>query len=288
MSGTITIFGASRSGTTILGMLLNGHPEITSVGELSNWFFNYNVHINRETHDPRYHPFFSKDNWGRGDPKRVLCSTCMNAGCTKWDHIRGLPSRSLYIRLRMLRRTAWLVDSSKESMYYDEILHDAGEERIIAIVIYKTVWGFVESIARRVYELEEGAHALNRQQRETAAKQWIGFYEGYKRLIEKYQLEAHHVAYEALALNPEKALAPVLKSMDLAWHPQMNNWASVEIHQIAGNPKPNQALRNLDSTICVDPAIHATPLSIRRELLAIPGVIETTRWLTGKSDVDTL
>lgn len=275
-NGTAVILGLSRSGTTLLNMVLGAHPKVTALGELYNWYAVHNPHL-KGTAAP--HAYFGQDQFKGQDPKRAMCSKCLSPACPVWSNMPVAPCDKLYSAIRAYADTPWIVDSSKYAHYYEQILPATEHETLRPLIIFKTVWGFTESIARRVHCVD-CAERLSENQLQHAARWWASEHLIYKQLLERLGLSYRILSYQAFAENPRRALTPFLGDLELEWEPTMLNWATADLHQIGGNPRPNQAVRSRNSTISVDPNINSTPQALRDYLMAQPDVARVTTWLS--------
>jgi hypothetical protein len=233
----IFIAGASHSGSTLLDLMLNAHPEIASVGELKQL--------------GRYARFARK----RGRTPECTCRAPSLEECPFWASVGALTQVAtgqslgelnvedydnpgsfardnvvLFDAISTAANKRYIVDSSKTSDRLERLLANP-ELDVFPIFLVRDPKGQICSLLRKNEinsGLEKNTYGLIRL---------IGNYVATNRRI--YRLVRHRphavVHYEELAWNPEQTLAALMQQLDLAFHPRQLEWASQERHNISGN-----------------------------------------------------
>jgi hypothetical protein len=238
----IYITGASHSGSTLLAMMLNAHPEIISVGEL----YKLNMKLKKNAETGGYPPcscgapsLWECGLWSRVN-KRILAKTngsLDDLGVLDYSNMDARSSANAVV-LRAISEVTGkpiVVDSSKtiERLAY---LLRLKELHVHPIVLLRDPKGQVSSIRRK----------------------YGGFFGPilrYERVYERLRRELrsipHSVAcYEDLVRHPEQTLQHLLKSLGLDFHPQQLKWGHDANHFVGGNrlrrQRPNNSELILD------------------------------------------
>jgi len=232
----IYIAGASHSGSTLLDMMLNAHPEIISVGEL--------LKLNRVKRSKSGKPKFTRcscgasgllrcEFWSRVN-ERILHDYGKSLADLDLDHYchsaEGPDANSILFRaISEVSGKEFVVDSSKlprrlkHLMGYDELnvypIHLIRDPRgQIASVIAKN--GLMKSIL-----YHEVVHAQARSALKSVP---------------------HSIArYEDLVRKPEKTLDQILEPLGLRFNPRQLHWAEQLKHSFAGNHVRKQSKSEL-------------------------------------------
>jgi hypothetical protein len=226
----IGVLGTSFSGSTVLNLMLGAHPEIHAGGELSALIL------------------------GRGDESAGACSACGFA-CRFWDERarNAVTNANVYREVERIFGKKVIVDSSKSIDWFNEVLASDDHRgiapsyvlmvkhpiRYLASCLANTTphqprrnpGGFLSKLVPgrpRQALLDELVADLDR------------FYEHFFSCFGKEVGGAtfHLLHYERMVQEPRSALAPLLRSMALAYAPQMDDFFRGAYHQIGGNAGP--------------------------------------------------
>ena len=230
----VFIASTSHSGSTLLDLMLNAHPEVVSVGEIKQI--------------GRYARLARK----LGRTPRCTCGAANLKECPFWRRIDGILTAGhglglgdlnvenyakvetfnvdnvlLYNAVSMVSKKACIVDSSKH-LNRLQLVIDHPELDVFPIFLLRNPKGQICSALRKTGKPEENAY-------------------GFMRLIASYvrtnyrihRLIAHRrhavVHYEQLIADPVATLTSLMKMLGLAFHPHQLDWASQERHNIGGN-----------------------------------------------------
>jgi hypothetical protein len=223
----IYIASAAHSGSTLLDLMLNGHPEIISVGEVLKLSGPIKVK-------------------SRGQPKFAMCS-CGAASlqqCDFWSRVnarimqaegrclweldlqnyrsfdaRHAPNVVLFKAISAVSGKGIIVDSSKSPNRLSYLLR-FDELDIRPIHLVRDPRGQVNSVIAK--------HGLFKG---------ILRYEIVQEQIRRRLRYLPHsiVRYEDLVLQPEQTLCSILEPLGMTFHPRQLAWAEQVKHSIAGN-----------------------------------------------------
>ena len=230
----VFVASASHSGSTLLDLMLNAHPDIVSAGELKQ--------LGRYARSARK----------LGRKPRCTCGALSIAECPFWAKVDAIAKAQLgrglgelntenYADLSGFKRDnailfgaisvainkRYVVDSSKHIERL-ELLLTNHELDVYPIFLLRDPKGQICSALRKKAKPEENAYGFFRL---------IGSYVATNRRIHKLIQHAPHavVHYEALAADPQGTLTKLMPQLGLAFHPSQLNWATVERHNIGGN-----------------------------------------------------
>ena len=224
----VYITGRGHSGSTLLALLLSGHSQVISAGEVKMLV------------DP--------------DPQHRLCSChrLLPEQCPFWGEVQvriqvelGLPlkaltltdqgdltafalhNNALFAAIASVSDCAIIVDSSKSLPRLSRLLaaQDAGltpEIEILPIHLHRGPLGLMNSARKLGYDLRECSDNYNRM-----------FFLTRARLASVRSLE---VFYERLARNPRREVARVMSWLSLSFEPSQMRWRIGIRHDIHGNP----------------------------------------------------
>jgi len=233
----IFIASLSHSGSTLLDLMLNAHPDVVSVGELKQL--------------GRYVRFARK----RGRAPKCTCGATSLGECPFWASVGALTliatgqslselnvenynnnesffcdNLVLFDAISTAANTRYVVDSSKNPDRLERLLANP-ELDVFPIFLLRDPKGQICSSLRK-NEINSwlGKSTYN-------LIRLIGNYVATNRRI--FKLVKHHphavVRYEELARAPERTLANLMQQLGLAFHPLQLEWAAQERHNISGN-----------------------------------------------------
>lgn len=233
----IFIAGASHSGSTLLDLMLNAHPEIASVGELKQL--------------GRYARFARK----RGRIPQCTCGAPSLGECPFWVSVGTFMQAAtgqslgelnvedyedvqsfdrdnvvLFDAISAAAHKRYIVDSSKNSDRLERLIANPALD-VFPIFLLRDPKGQICSSLRK----KETNSWLGKNT--SGLIRLIANYVGTNRRI--YRLVKHrpHAAihYEELARHPERTLSALMQQLGLAFHPRQLQWAVQERHNISGN-----------------------------------------------------
>lgn len=233
----IFVASPSHSGSTLLDLMLNAHPEVASVGELKQL--------------GRYARFARK----RGRIPECTCGAPSLGECPFWARVAAITKEAtgqtlgdlnvedyadaesferdnpvLFDAISAAAKKRYIVDSSKNPDRLALLLATPALD-VFPIFLVRDPKGQICSALRKNETnswLGKNTYGLARL---------IRNYVGTNRKI--YRLVKHRphavIRYEELAAYPERTLASLMQQLGLAFHPQQLQWAGAERHNISGN-----------------------------------------------------
>ncbi len=219
----IYIASASHSGSTLLDMMLNAHPEIISVGEV--------LKLNR----------IKIGKTGRVKPTRCSCGAGTLLQCEFWsrvnESIRTTHGKSfadlelneyhraneanhvLFSAIAAVSGKKFIVDSSKMPRRLKLLLR-CDELNVYPIHLIRKPVGQIASMIEH--------HSLMKS---------ILHYEVVQAQIRRTLKSVSHstVRYEDMVVDPERTLQGMLEPLGLEFHPRQLAWAEQVKHSFAGN-----------------------------------------------------
>lgn len=222
----IYIAGASHSGSTLLDMMLNAHPEIVSLGEV------YKLHIApRKLRTKIYFrcscgadsvsrcPFWIRVN--------ELTLKAANESLSELDlqNYRDLDGRTapnavLFRAVAEAAQESFVVDSSKSPRRLSYLMQVKGLD-VYPIHLIRDPKGQICSALRK---------------RSNFFKSLLHYEVVHEQLRRRLKSVPHTVVrYEDLVREPERTLRVVLEPLGLEFDPRQLQWAEQEKHLVAGN-----------------------------------------------------
>jgi Sulfotransferase family len=230
----IYIASASHSGSTLLDMMLNAHPEIISVGEV--------LKLNR----------IKIAKTGRVKPTRCSCGAGTLLQCEFWSRVdewirtthgksfadlelndHGSEPREanhvLFSAIAAVSGKKFIVDSSKMPHRLKLLLRCDGLD-VYPIHLSRKPAGQIASMIEH--------HSLMKS---------ILHYEVVQAQIRRTLKSVSHstVSYEDMVVDPERTLQAMLEPLGLEFHPRQLAWAEQVKHSFAGNHARWQAKSEL-------------------------------------------
>ena len=223
----IYIAGAAHSGSTLLDLMLNAHPEIVSVGEV----LKLNRRTKRKKRSGREKPALCScgapiaecDFWGRVDARIRQTDGATLAELELQDHGNGDSNRAangvLFKGISHVSGKSVIVDSSKLPQRLAHLM-SLSEIDLYPIHLVRDPKGQLASVIDQ-WGLFRG----------------IVNYELVHLQIRRLLRAVPHsvVRYEDLVRDPEATLDTILKPLGLRFHPQQLAWAEQAKHSVAGN-----------------------------------------------------
>ena len=233
----IFIASLSHSGSTLLDLMLNAHPDVVSVGEVKQ--------LRR----------YGRSTRARGRRAGCTCGAQSLGASPVWSSVSAISeSRTgrslnelnvedyadvtsfdrdnvlLFNAISETTNKRYIVDSSKHVLRLELLIRNQ-ELDVFPIFLIREPEGQIWSCLRknRKYaKLGKSAAGLL-----GLTKRYVGT----NRRIHKLVRHLPHavVRYEELALNPEKALRALMERLGLSFNPSQLQWAIQERHNVGGN-----------------------------------------------------
>lgn len=226
----IGILGTSFSGSTVLNLMLGAHPEIHAGGELSALIL------------------------GRGQECAGACTACGFA-CPYWNEQAraAVTKTNLYREVERIFGKQVIVDSSKSIDWFNEVLSsDAhrGVDASYVLMVKHPIRYLASSLANMApHQPRRSAGGLLGKLSPARMRQafldelvedlhnfYHQFFWNFGKVVGSATFHLMH--YERMVENPRAALGPLLRSLGLAYAPQMDDFFRATYHQIGGNAGP--------------------------------------------------
>lgn len=202
---TIFIAGAGHSGSTLLGLLLGSHPDAFYAGEAAKTRFL------GDTRKPEH--------------KRV-CKLC-GPECPVWGDFVVADSPDLYEQLARKTGAKVVIDSTKNLQWLDEKTEAvrAGGGRAALIFLQRDGRAVINSRVRKYPERDP----------EQLIRSWVQRMHKTQALYDAFEGPKVVVRYEELATAPARTLRRICEALDIAFDPEMLDFATREHHVLGGN-----------------------------------------------------
>jgi hypothetical protein len=207
----VYIAGTSHSGSTLLDLMLNAHPEMISLGEVMN--------LNRLPQSKKPNTFWLSvaQRLRETSGQSLLDLDLLDYG---FDDAFSAPNVMLFRAIANVTGKGYIVDSSKSP------------ERLAYLMRFEELHVYPIHLIRK--PKGQIASAVRKQ---GGLLRHIALYELIHQRIRKALAGVPHsvVRYEDLVLEPEQTLGSVLKPLGLTFHPNQLSWAGQAKHIVAGN-----------------------------------------------------
>jgi hypothetical protein len=234
----IYIASVSHSGSTLLDLMLNAHPDVISVGELKQ-LERYARQTSR--HSPPQ------------DIKRQLPCTCGAPSlweCPFWSRVNAHTAAAVGRNIGELN-----VETYKETesfaadnvALFEAIFATAGKRYIVDSSKYpKRLQRLLSNPAIDVFPIflirdpkGQICSTLDKTEngRGSSLRELMAQYVDMNRWIYQLVKQRPHarVHYEELVQHPERTLSDLMQRIGLAFHPMQLNWGTQECHNVNGN-----------------------------------------------------
>jgi len=211
MKTLINIFGAGRSGTTMLDLMLGHDEKSFSLGEVHAWFRPF-----------RKHHF------------NIICS-CSAASCPYWDKIKNLPEFEFHLKAFELLNVDFLIDSSKNLNWGidNNIWGIKNNFQVINIVLYKNPINYVYSIWKRGENIDDAIYR----------------YTIYYKYFLQTNLPYVAIEYEQLVNNTDTILKEICTITGQKYFKNKKNFWEKEHHHIFGSMGTRKQIEKGSSSI---------------------------------------
>lgn len=201
----VAIGGAGHSGSTLLGMVLGGHPDVFYAGEAKKSLF-------------------------LGDPSKPArkrsCKLC-GPDCPVWGRLSSPPAPDLYEALARITGRPVIVDSTKRVDWIRARraeLDRAGVPHKLLFLV-RDGRAVVNSRVRKYPDRDPVEHV----------REWAAHVAATDALVRERPEDALEVRYERLATEPEATVRRVCAFLGLAYDPAMLAYERHEHHPLGGN-----------------------------------------------------
>ena len=207
----IYIAGTSHSGSTLLDLMLNAHPEIVSLGEVMN--------LTQLPKAKKLSAFWSRVEQRLRETSGMSIMNLNVLDYTDTD-ARSAPNALLFGAVSHVTGKTFIVDSSKSP------------ERMSYLMRVKRLDVYPVHLIRN----PKGQVASAVKKHGGFLKHIVHYELVHQRIRRTLEGVAHSVVrYEDLVLQPEQTLGSLLEPLGLEFHPQQLSWAEQTKHLVAGN-----------------------------------------------------
>ena len=232
----IYIAGASHSGSTLLDMMLNAHPEILSVGEA--------FQLNRT----------KRSKSGKPEVTKCSCGALGLGQCTFWSRVNERIMRIHGKSFADLNVNDYRRSDDKEdanSILFRAISEVSGKEFVVDSSKMprrlKHLMGLDELNVYPIHLIRDPRGQIASVMRKGALMRPIFHHEVVHAQTRWALKSAPHsiVRYEDLVMAPERTLDRILEPLGLRFDPRQLQWAEQVRHSFAGNHARMQAKSEL-------------------------------------------
>ena len=197
MSKLVMVCGTSRSGSTMLDVMLGSSPNAFSCGEVTAWF----------------RPF-------RRHHRRIDCP-CGEEPCPVWDLLKRLPEREFHAEAASRMGVDFVIDSSKDLCWLIDAQRWAHVRGLTTntIVIWKDPVELAHSFWKRGQNLDE----------------WRRHFVPYHRRIFDLGLPVVAVPLSRLTADPADTLAKVCRAIGMEYVPSQERFWEKKHHHLFGS-----------------------------------------------------
>ncbi len=229
----IFIASLSHSGSTLLDLMLNAHPQVASVGELKQLgrFARFEQRKKNSNKKKKHActcaaeslwecPFWSRVNTLT---KRATGQTIGELNVEDYDNVESFQKDNvaLFEAISAVAGKEYIVDSSKSRLRL-KLLMDNPALDMFPVFLVRDPKG---QLCSSLYKNKSNMRNM------------IASYVGTNRDIYSMIRDIPHavVRYEKLVLSPEHTLGLLMESIGLRLDPDQLNWAGQERHNVGGN-----------------------------------------------------
>ncbi len=207
----INIFGAGRSGTTMLDLMLGNDDKSFSLGEVHAWFRPY-----------REHHF------------KIICS-CGQNPCPYWEKIQNISEQEFHKKTFELLNVDFLIDSSKNLNWGidNNIWGMHNDIRVYNILLYKNPINYIYSIWKRGEDVDKAVYRYTTY---------------YQRFFQTH-LPYVSIEYEELVKNTDDILKQLCKITGQKYFTKKKNFWEKVHHHAFGSMGTRKQIESGDSSI---------------------------------------
>ncbi len=243
----VFILAPPRSGTTLLRVMLAGHPQIFAANELQLLGFN-----NLEERSDAYRGKFTL--WSEGLVRAVMelknCSADQAIDLLRVLEIQGYSTKQMYVKLQEWAGEKILVDKSPSYALDSAVLNKAERDFENAVYIhlvrhpYSMVHSFEQYHMDQVLYLEPH----NFSSRNLGELVWLESHRNISEFLEKIPRHRHiRVIYEELISHPSKVMWEVCQKIGLPFHDNvLRPYSDLETKMIDGIYKHSRSMGDIN------------------------------------------
>lgn len=220
-SPAIFILSPPRSGSTLLRVMLAGHPDLFAANELQLLHFE-----NLKQWQEAYSGKFSL--WSEGTIKAVAelknCTADQAKDIINQYAEQGFTTKDFYRELQILAKNRTILDKSPSYATDISVLEKAENDFENAIFIHLTrhPYSMVQSFAKMHMDQVMFLQQHNYNAAQTGELIWQESHQNISAFLENIpENRQAHLLYEDLVTNPEKAIKEVCTQIGLPFHPAM-------------------------------------------------------------------
>lgn len=197
MKTLINIIGAGRSGSTMLGLMLDNAADTFYCGEVYAWFRPW-----------RSHHF------------KIKC-TCGNDPCPYWEKIKNVSQNIFHQQVLTRLDCNFVIDSSKEHTWIMDNNYWAQKNQIRAVNL--VLWKNPIDLAYSHWKRDRGAH------------KWREIFLKWYKLFFEIKLPFISVSYTGLIDNPSKKLRDICNITGINYREGMKRFWEKQHHHLFGS-----------------------------------------------------
>lgn len=211
MATLVSVCGTSRSGSTMLDLMLGNAPDAFSCGEVAAWFRPF-----------RRHHF------------RIECS-CGQDPCPLWQDLARLPAQGFHAGVAERVPAEFVVDSSKDLAWLIDSQRWAGDRGLATYTL--VLWKDPIALAHSFWKRGHGLLA------------WRRHFVGYYSRIFDLGLPLGTVPFEALSAAPGEVLARACQAVGMPSRPGQERFWEKTHHYLFGSGGVRRQVSAGDSEI---------------------------------------
>ncbi len=198
------ICGAPHSGSTLLGLILGSHSKCFYAGEANKINFLHSQEPHQDS----------------------VCKVC-GQNCPIWEDFHLDLAFDLYEQLTRKTHKPFIIDSTKKPSWLTAQINHIKNLEVKPYLIYLIRDGRAVVNSRlRKYKSSNPVDVI---------EEWISHIEKTNHIFEQFLGKRMKVQYKSLALNPQKTIQKLVKSLDIPFEPSMIEFYRYEHHPLGGN-----------------------------------------------------
>ena len=251
----IFIAGTSHSGSTLLDLMLNAHPDIVSIGEI--------VNLRRQ---------FVYKNSRRRTFHQCSCGAPSLMQCQFWSDVDQIMRREVQKPLKEIDLQGPDKSNSVDVTLFGAISEASGKDFIVDSSKHPSRLERLMRIPElEVYPIhlirDPKGHICSVKRKHGGFFKHILRYELIHEQIRRTLRFTFHsvIRYENLVLEPEQTLQTILEPIGLRFQPRQLAWAEQEKHTVAGN----RMRRHQESRLVLDEQWKTSLTGIQKALIDV-------------------
>lgn len=274
-SKVVFIASLPHSGSTLLGLMLNAHPDMVSVGELKQLArFTGIGEVRRNRCTCRAKTVHECKFWSAVET-RVETATgrkleALNVRDCSNEETFAADTSILFAGVLAASGKRYVVDSSKGVERLALFMANPSLD-VFPILLLRDPKGQIHSANMSLLRKSKKKHRCLKKKGYSLIERMRFYVATNRKLYQLIKSVPHAViAYENLVVQPEETLTELMQSLGLPFHPRQLDWAGQESHVVSGN-----RLRwSKNSMLRLDEAWRQTlslPRKLEIDLCTIPG-----------------